>query len=495
MVPFSFENLTRAAGLETFTALPVSDSARATHESFESHLQRATASIQEKSPREAPRHDTPSAASDDHTTEGSRNPPAQQNNAKPAQSDDGPTHEETPSTSVASTPDTKNNDDENQESKEESEVVVVATGAEQPVEATPLEVDFSIDVNNEAEEVTANKPDDTVSQETATKRDTNLSANERDQEVPSTTEHASTDSSQKQNSPANEATQQGEAWRDIQSSEETEATTDKANPGIDTTKNEETGAAASGEIAPHIDSKQPRRNTHEEVAQNQNVNNDQSTLNKLQDAVVAEATNGATSGDTSEQRHNSKDADPTPVVTTSGNSNSEVTATNAPTRFAQHLLARTGTTDSRGSHISAADQTRFVDRVARAVQATGDRGGPLRLRLSPPELGSMTLEVKVQGSSVTARIEADTPAARALLLEHLPVLRDRLAEQGMRVDQFDVDLTDRQPGGTPDGLQQQDRRQQDHTQAENRPPEREEVNRTQPRVTQTNGNEQLNVIV
>ncbi len=43
MVPFSFENITRSAALDTLKVLPVSESARATHESFESHLQQATA--------------------------------------------------------------------------------------------------------------------------------------------------------------------------------------------------------------------------------------------------------------------------------------------------------------------------------------------------------------------------------------------------------------------------------------------------------------------
>ena len=98
-----------------------------------------------------------------------------------------------------------------------------------------------------------------------------------------------------------------------------------------------------------------------------------------------------------------------------------------------------------------ADHARFVNRVARAFQSIGDEGGEVRLRLSPPELGSLRLQVKVQAGALSAHIEADTPQARSVLLENLPILRQRLAEQNIRVDQFDVDLTDRQPGGTPDG--------------------------------------------
>jgi flagellar hook-length control protein FliK len=147
-------------------------------------------------------------------------------------------------------------------------------------------------------------------------------------------------------------------------------------------------------------------------------------------------------------------------------------------------------------NLSDADQARFVDRVARAVQATGDRGGTLRLRLSPPELGSLTLEIKVQSGAVTARVEADTPAARTLLLENLPLLRERLAEHGMRVDQFDVDLTDRHTGGTPDGMQQNDRQHEDRPRSPSHSREPQETPRSNSQEANTTiGNGQLNIIV
>jgi flagellar hook-length control protein FliK len=42
------------------------------------------------------------------------------------------------------------------------------------------------------------------------------------------------------------------------------------------------------------------------------------------------------------------------------------------------------------------------------------------------------------------RLEAETASARSALLDNLPMLRDRLTEQNIRIDKFDVDL--RQPG-------------------------------------------------
>ena len=60
----------------------------------------------------------------------------------------------------------------------------------------------------------------------------------------------------------------------------------------------------------------------------------------------------------------------------------------------------------------------------------------------------------------TARVEAETATARNLLLDNLGALRERLAQQDIKVDQFNVDLTDRSAAGPFDdragGAQDQD---------------------------------------
>jgi flagellar hook-length control protein FliK len=125
--------------------------------------------------------------------------------------------------------------------------------------------------------------------------------------------------------------------------------------------------------------------------------------------------------------------------------------TTAPTRVdVDQGLRRTSAT--RRSEPSGADQTdrvRFVQRVARAFEMLGQRGGSLRLRLHPPELGSLRLEVSVRNGVMSARLEVETTSARNMLLDNLPALRQRLAEQDIRVGRFDVDLTGRPPGGSP----------------------------------------------
>ena len=102
-----------------------------------------------------------------------------------------------------------------------------------------------------------------------------------------------------------------------------------------------------------------------------------------------------------------------------------------------------------GAQTDQVERVRFVQRVARAFDALGDGNGPVRLRLRPPELGGLRLEVSIRNGMMTAHIETETAAARTLLLDNLPALRERLAQQDIKVDSFDVDLADRSPDGSP----------------------------------------------
>jgi flagellar hook-length control protein FliK len=116
-------------------------------------------------------------------------------------------------------------------------------------------------------------------------------------------------------------------------------------------------------------------------------------------------------------------------------------------------LAAFGRTDRSGSLTAAGprqsgdasntptiDPARFVSRVARALETAQERGGPLNLRLSPPELGAMRLQLEVKQGVMTAKVETDTAAARQALLDNLPALRERLADHNVRIDRFDVDV-------------------------------------------------------
>ncbi|GIX02118.1 MAG: hypothetical protein KatS3mg112_1055 [Thermogutta sp.] len=98
-------------------------------------------------------------------------------------------------------------------------------------------------------------------------------------------------------------------------------------------------------------------------------------------------------------------------------------------------------------HLSQPDRVELVQRVLHAVRLARMRDGELRLRLHPPELGALRVELRVEGGALIARLEAESSAARDLLMENLPDLRQRLAEHRVRIERFDVTLMSQSNSG------------------------------------------------
>jgi flagellar hook-length control protein FliK len=134
-----------------------------------------------------------------------------------------------------------------------------------------------------------------------------------------------------------------------------------------------------------------------------------------------------------------------------------VAAAPAPSR-ATAALDRISTGSLRRSDAAAngdngppIDRHRFVQRVEGAMKAAQQRDGRVQVRLAPPELGSLRIELAVQNGVMSAKLEAESSAARNALLDNLPALRERLAEQSIRIEKFDVDIRQesRGSGGNP----------------------------------------------
>ena len=99
---------------------------------------------------------------------------------------------------------------------------------------------------------------------------------------------------------------------------------------------------------------------------------------------------------------------------------------------------------------------RFVQRVTRAFQLAGERGGEVRLRLAPPELGRMILDLSLREGTLSARLEVETQTARNVLLENLPALRERLSQQDIKVSDIEVGISDLPQRGQSHSDQEQD---------------------------------------
>ena len=392
----------------------------------------------------------------------------------------------------------QDNEDEQHEAEASDEVVISDEAEQQRVTIQQIEVEVAEEASEEGEEQdstalvdaaldgeesheqgdNASKIEEAFALDDETSAQAATASNETDGDATNQTAKVATDNKAAASETVRSGDELTEAQRIAQQAEGDDA---------DATSDSDKVAATT------ITSRKPDR---AEVTATETSTESTNHAEKALNAAITAATNdkdGDRDGKSRNQQNNPQTAQ---AITTANQTDSPLENNGAPSRFAQHLLARTAEPNGRSLNITDADQTRFIDRVARAIQATGDRGGTLRLRLSPPELGSLTLEVKVQGGAVSARVEADTPAARMLLLENLPVLRERLAEQGMRVDQFDVDLTDRHTGGTPEDLQQNDQHQEDRPQAETRQQTAEDSSPQSTNESSTPpSSEQLNIIV
>ncbi|MEZ6071887.1 MAG: flagellar hook-length control protein FliK [Pirellulales bacterium] len=122
-----------------------------------------------------------------------------------------------------------------------------------------------------------------------------------------------------------------------------------------------------------------------------------------------------------------------------------------PARLRSQFTARAAGETATGDRLSTLQRARFIQRVSHAFRLADERGGVVRLRLSPAELGSLRLEISLRDGAMTARMEVETAHARATVVENLGALRQRLADQNIEVQQFDVEIAGQASDGRPDG--------------------------------------------
>ena len=92
------------------------------------------------------------------------------------------------------------------------------------------------------------------------------------------------------------------------------------------------------------------------------------------------------------------------------------------------------------------------------TQLTGSingESGRMVLRLQPAELGSLKLEITIEGDRIRANLHAQTQQVQEVLERNLPQLRNALAEQGLKIDQFQVTSNNSEQQGQFDNLSQQ----------------------------------------
>ncbi|MDA3904189.1 MAG: flagellar hook-length control protein FliK [Desulfuromusa sp.] len=111
-------------------------------------------------------------------------------------------------------------------------------------------------------------------------------------------------------------------------------------------------------------------------------------------------------------------------------------------------------------------ESQIFDQVVTQISGSvNGESGRMVLRLQPAELGSLKLELMVEGDRIRANIQAQSHQVQDVLERNLPQLRNALAEQGLKIDQFQVNIDQRQQGGQFENLAQQ----QQHNGSEKQP--------------------------
>jgi len=80
-----------------------------------------------------------------------------------------------------------------------------------------------------------------------------------------------------------------------------------------------------------------------------------------------------------------------------------------------------------------------VARVSRALQAAfNQNGGSVTLRLDPPELGTVRVELQLRPQGMFVRLHTERPVVHDLLRHHVGQLRHALEQQGVPLERFEV---------------------------------------------------------
>jgi flagellar hook-length control protein FliK len=94
-----------------------------------------------------------------------------------------------------------------------------------------------------------------------------------------------------------------------------------------------------------------------------------------------------------------------------------------------------------GAPVAKASEIPAIQQIVKAVQLISEQGeSEVRLKLQPPELGHLLVQLRVTNGDVSVRMLAENVQAQHVLREHLAELKSAFADQGFQVNDLDVAL-------------------------------------------------------
>ena len=113
----------------------------------------------------------------------------------------------------------------------------------------------------------------------------------------------------------------------------------------------------------------------------------------------------------------------------------QVTSTNASSQVTPNTQAQDNNTQLNTA------------RIERGLQnAVQQKGGAVTLRLTPPEMGTVRIQLQMHNGTVTAQFHAESESTRTLLSQQMSQLRSSLEQQGLTVDRLGVQTMNQTSG-------------------------------------------------
>ncbi len=96
---------------------------------------------------------------------------------------------------------------------------------------------------------------------------------------------------------------------------------------------------------------------------------------------------------------------------------------------------------SKPESVESVDMQENVDRVVKAAKAmVGKNQSVVQIRLDPPELGALRVEIKASSNGITMQLQATSVKAQQLLQQNINELRSALDARGVQTNQIDIQL-------------------------------------------------------
>jgi hypothetical protein len=118
----------------------------------------------------------------------------------------------------------------------------------------------------------------------------------------------------------------------------------------------------------------------------------------------------------------------------------ESTTSNLPAAMGSTTTPVSGDGSVRTREVTMAPEpgAAFADRLARFVLQAHDQGQELSVRITPPDLGSIVIDVRSGVEGLQVRLEASSAATQQLLTDRLPQLHESLQQLGRPADRVEV---------------------------------------------------------